>query len=94
MPYVLVRHRVEDYAKWKSVFDEHGSSREANGSKGGYLLRNADDPNELVIILEWDDLAKMRQFTESDDLKEAMRRAGVADMPDIYFLEEADRPSA
>ena len=94
MPYVLVRHKVEDYAKWKPVFDEHAVTREGSGSQGGYLLRNADNPNELVVLLEWDDLAKARQFTQSEDLKAAMQRAGVADMPDIYFLEEVDRPPA
>ena len=50
MPYALVRHKVEDYARWKPVFDDE--NREANGSMGGYLFRNAGDPNELVILFE------------------------------------------
>jgi len=94
MPYLLIRHKVEDYAKWKPAFDDHGSSREAAGSKGGYVFRNANDSNEIVILLEVDDLERCRQLVESEDLKEAMQRSGVADMPDIYYLDEADRPSA
>ena len=93
MPYLLVRHRVDDYGRWKPGFDEHGTTRKSHGSAGGLLLRNADDPNELVILLEWDDLAKARQFAQSDDLRETMQRLGVADRPDIYFLDEIDRPS-
>ena len=93
MPYVLIRHKVQDYAVWKLAFDEHGAARQAAGSKGGYLMRNADDPSELVIVLEWDDLGKARQFVQSDDLRQAMERAGVADQPDIYFLEQVDQPS-
>lgn len=93
MPYVLVRHKVEDYAKWKPVFDEHGASRKASGSKGGYLFRNADDPNELVILLEVNDLEKARQFVQSEDLREAMQRGGVSDQPDVYFLNEVERLS-
>jgi heme-degrading monooxygenase HmoA len=92
MPYMLIRHKVADYVKWKPVFDEHGRTRKASGSRGGYLFRNADDPNETVILLEWDDLAKARQFVESEDLRQAMQRAGVADRPDVYFLDEAERP--
>jgi hypothetical protein len=34
MPYVLVRHKVQDYGKWKSIYDEHGSARKMGGSKG------------------------------------------------------------
>lgn len=94
MPYLLIRHKVKEYSKWKSLFDEHGASRRTSGSKGGYLFRNANDPNELVIILEWDDLKKARQFVQSEDLRKTMERAGVVDKLDIYFLEEVERPSA
>jgi hypothetical protein len=52
VPYALVRHKVEDYARWKPVFDADAENREANGSMGGYLFRNAGDPNELVILFE------------------------------------------
>jgi len=90
MPYLLVRHKVEDYARWKSVFDAVAALRRTSGSQGGQLFRNAHDPNELVALFEWDDLGKMRQFAQSDDLREKMHEAGVPDRPDIYFLEEVE----
>jgi heme-degrading monooxygenase HmoA len=93
MPYLLIRHKVEDYAKWKPVYDQHGTTRKASGSQGSQLFRNANDPNELVILFEWDDLEKARQFVQSEDLRQAMQRAGVADQPDIYFLEEVEHVS-
>ena len=34
-----------------------------------------------------------RQFTSSRDLKEAMKRAGVIDQPDQYFLENVENLS-
>ena len=49
MPHLLIRHKAQDYARWKPLFDEHGATRRANGSKGGRLYRNAGDPNEIVI---------------------------------------------
>jgi heme-degrading monooxygenase HmoA len=94
MPYLLVRQKVKDYAKWKPVFDEHSTTRKANGSKGGLLFRNADNPSEVVTLLEWDDLKKARQFAQSEDLRKAMERAGATDKPDIYFLEHVEKPSA
>ncbi len=90
MPYLIIRHKVEDYAKWKPLFDEHGAARQAGGSRGGQLFRNANDPNELIIFFEWDDLEKARQFVQSEDLRQAMQRAGVVDQPDIYFLEAVE----
>ena len=91
MPYLLVRHKVEDYAKWKPVYDEHAGVRKANGSKGAHLFRNADDPDEIVILLEWDDMKKVRQFSQSDELRETMQKAGVIGMPDLYFLDEVEQ---
>lgn len=91
MPYMLVRHKVTDYAKWKLAFDKHGSVRKASGSKGGRLYRNADNPNEIMIGFKWDNLEKARKFAQSEDLRKVMEQAGVADKPDIYFLEEIER---
>jgi hypothetical protein len=92
MPDLLVRHKVEDYERWKPVFDhDHGATRARRGSKGGRILRNADELNELVILLEWDSLENARRFANADDLREAMQRAGVADQPDVYFLEEVEQ---
>src|SRR5919199_4326009 len=90
MPYMLVRHKVEDFENWKPVFEEHGETRRESGSKGVRLFRNADAPNETVILLEWEDLEDARRFAQSEDLRETMQRVGVADQPDIYFLEEVE----
>ncbi|MCZ7396417.1 MAG: hypothetical protein ABOK23_08565 [Candidatus Methanoperedens sp.] len=73
------------------MFDEHGSARKTYGSRGGRLFRNADDPNETVIIFKWDSLDKARKFVKSEDTKKAMQRAGVADKPDVYFLDEVEK---
>ncbi len=92
MPTLLIRHRVEDYAAWKVAFDQHATTRRANGSQGGQLFRNADDPNDVVVLLAWDVMERARLFADSDDLREAMTRAGAASCQDVWFLEEADRP--
>lgn len=90
MPYLLVRHKVTDYEKWKSMFDAHSVTRQANGSRGGQLFRNAADPNELVILLEWDVLERACQFTQSEELREMMQQAGVIDHPTLYFLKDGE----
>jgi hypothetical protein len=51
------------------------------------------DPNELVILMEWNGLEKARQFTQSEDLREVMQRAGVVDQSDIYFLKDGEQVS-
>ena len=34
MSYLFVHHEVEDYKKWKTVFDAHSFARSETGSKG------------------------------------------------------------
>jgi heme-degrading monooxygenase HmoA len=77
MPYLLVRHKVEDYERWKPVFDEHGAFREQTGSKGARLWRNANDPNETLILFEWDSMENAQRFTNSDNLREQCSERGL-----------------
>ena len=88
MAHMLVRHKVENYAKWKPVFDEHEPARIEAGCLGAQVFRSGNDPYEVFVLMEWDELEKARKFAASQDLREAMERAGVADHPDIYFMHQ------
>lgn len=90
MPALLIRHRVTDYPAWKRVFDEQASIRWSNGCRGGQLFRTADDPDEMVILLDWDDARRARLYAQSDEWRESIRRAGIADNPDLWILEHMD----
>ena len=94
MPYMLIRHKVKDFAKWKSVYYEHADVRKDGGSKGAHLFRNADNPNEVLILFEWENLDKARKFAQSENLQQKMQEAGVSEKPDIYFLEKVEQTSA
>jgi len=90
MPYLLIRHKVNEFGKWKQVFDEHEATRRASGCKSTRLFRNFDNAHETFLLLEWDDLEKASLFAGSEDLRKAMERAGVADRPDVYYLDEIE----
>jgi hypothetical protein len=91
MASLLVRHNVEDYARWRPAFDEHAAVRKTYGLKGGYLMRSADNPNEIVLYFEVEDLARAREFAQSESLREVMQQTGVADQPDIFFFEQEEQ---
>jgi hypothetical protein len=86
MRYLLVRHKVAEFDQWKSAYDAHLAAREKAGLKEEHLLRNIDDPNEVLILFEVADLQKAREFVDGSDLRAAMEKAGVVDKPDIYHL--------
>ena len=90
MPAVHVRVKVEDYAKWRPVAEGMSSFRASRGSKGARVFQNVDDPNEVVLLFEWDDLDVARQTFQSDEAREAMRRAGVIPPANMVFLNEVE----
>ena len=85
--HMLIRHKVADFAKWNRVYDAHLSARQSAGLKEEHLFRNADDPNEVLLLFSVEDIDKAKAFTVSDDLRQAMEKAGVSDKPDFYFLK-------
>jgi hypothetical protein len=86
MAHMLIRHRVQDFGKWKPAYDAHRQARTAAGLKDLQLWHNVDDPNEIVLLFEASDIAKAKAFAASPELKERMTTAGVIGPPTIVFL--------
>jgi hypothetical protein len=84
--YMLVRHKVRDFSDWRRGYDAHLPKRVAAGLTEKYLLRGADDANQVILLFEAQDLKRAKPFADSADLRETMQKVGVIDRPDIYFL--------
>lgn len=90
MASIIVRHKVSDYTKWKKVYDQYKPTVKSMGGKSQSLMRSAVDPHELVILTKFDNVDLGRKWAESEDLKKAMKEAGVSDQPTVYFLDELE----
>ena len=87
MASLIVQHKVRDYGAWRPAFDAHKSSQVAAGLTNGRVYRNADDPNDIVILFDVADVAKARAWTGGEDLRTAMQNAGVLGRPSLQFIE-------
>ena len=87
MAWIHVRHRVEDYPKWKEGFDSTAEFKRARGWKGYRLFAIEGDNTHVLVMEEFDTEEHAREFLNSDYLKEAMGRAGVRGEPDIQVVE-------
>ncbi|MCO5760069.1 MAG: hypothetical protein NHG36_00975 [Chromatiaceae bacterium] len=88
MAFLLIRHKVKDFETWKTGYDAHQPKRTEAGLTEKFLLRGADDANEVVLLFEAQDLTRAKVFAASQDLREKMQEVGVIDQPDIYFLNK------
>lgn len=75
MAYVLIEHRVGDFDKFREVFQGDEARRRRLGCKGGLVYRVADDPGNVIVVLEWDSLQAARDFAGSLELEEALEWA-------------------
>jgi heme-degrading monooxygenase HmoA len=89
MATVAVRHRVNDFETWLSTYKEHGAVRERIGCTGDSILRDSNDPNEVLVLTQWPSNAAAQAFATDPSLPDAMHKAGVVGEPRIEFYEEA-----
>lgn len=53
MAMLLIDYRVVDFAGWKAVFDQDPMGRKPHGVTRHWLYRDAEDPNHLILSLEF-----------------------------------------
>ena|SRR5829696_999157 len=87
MAWIHVRHRVEDYPKWKEGFDSTADFKRSLGWKGYRIFAIEGDNTNVLVMEEFDTEEHAREFLSSDYLREAMGRAGVRGEPDIQVVE-------
>ncbi len=88
MAQLFVYHKVEDYPKWRGVFDAQDGVRRSMGMTGARVFHTATSPNEIAIITDWPTADKARAYAQSPDLRQAMQKAGVISQPEVLILEE------
>lgn len=89
MTTVLVRHKVGDYAKWEAVFKGADGLHSGAGVRHAQVFRSAEDPNEVVVLTEFENLEKARQFAQHEGLHQAMKDGGVVGQPQVLFIEKS-----
>jgi hypothetical protein len=64
MPVVRIEHSVPDFDKWKQAFDRDPADRKGSGVRRYQILRLQNEPNYVMIDLEFDDTAKAEGFVQ------------------------------
>jgi hypothetical protein len=82
---LTVHIKVKDYATWRAGYDGHEKNRLVAGITNGRVFRNAEDPNDVVILQDVADVSKARSWLSSDELKATMQRSGVVGSPKVRF---------
>jgi len=86
---LVVRHKVSDYAAWRSVYDELELLRAEHGCTAQRVLRLPADANDLLITHDFPSVEQASSFAHSAELKAGMARAGVDGPPTVEIFTAA-----
>ncbi len=63
--YILqIEHPVPNYEGWKKAFDSDPINRKQSGVRSYKILRKIDDPNYIIVDLEFDNLSDAKACHE------------------------------
>lgn len=82
-----VTHAVNNYEKWKKIFDEDEPIRAEAGLELRAISTNADDPGVVNVMFATNDFEKAKNLINSDELKKRMSEAGVQSEPEFTVLK-------
>ena len=64
MAVVRIEHSVPSFDKWKQAFDRDPADRKGSGVRRYQILRLQNEPNYVMIDLEFDDTAEAEAFVQ------------------------------
>ena len=82
---LTIHIKVKDYSTWRPSYDGNEKGRLSAGITNGRVFRNAQDPNDVVILQDVADVAKARSWLGSDAMKAAMQKSGIIGSPNVRF---------
>ena len=92
--WLIVTHKVEDFARWKVGFDSTIGMKKPHGWKHSSIYTVDGDRNNVMVVEEFATMAGAKAFAGSPELRAAMGKAGVLGAPDIRFVNQAFQASA
>lgn len=88
--YVLIIHEVDDYPRWKDIFDAAADIRRTAGEIDYQLLASWANARQIVHFSRWRSLAAAQLFFESEELVRIRREAGVQ-APEFLYLRQIEQ---
>lgn len=92
MPTLQIEHAISDFGVWKQAFDSDPVHREQSGVRRYRILRPSDDPNYVMVDLEFDSVGEAESFRSAlEDLWGSGRAApALAGSPQARIVEAVE----
>jgi hypothetical protein len=79
--------RISDFDQFWSVFTTRGAEhRRKYGSAGARVLRNREEPDEVLVLFDWS-MEDYERFLADPQTREIMASASLQGPPEVTVLE-------
>lgn len=85
LPAFLISHQVADFDTWLTGYNAADDLRQARGIIGHAANRSLDDPSVALVYHQAESFDTLQAFLEDDELRVAMKDAGVVSEPEVSF---------
>ena len=90
MAFIVTRINVGDYDRWKPMFDQDAPGARSE-AKGHRILRNADAPTEVLIVIEFGSAHEAQAGREKLLASGVLDRFDDKDDPKVFeYAEQVD----
>jgi len=90
MPTLHIQHSITDFETWVSAFERFAHARRQAGVRAQRVRRPVDDPNYVVIDLDFDstdEAAAFRRFLETEVWGSQGNAPALVGSPETMILE-------
>jgi hypothetical protein len=91
MPILQIEHPVRDFDAWRVAFDSDPVGREQGGVRRYRVLRPVDDPNYVIVDLEFESSSEAEAFCAAlGDLWRRAEAEGLMEGPRARIVEAVE----
>jgi len=87
----IIKRELKDYDSWKKVVSNLDGLRKQYGSKGMTVYRSAKDPNEVYLVVEWEEGKPYTNYFNLPEVQKALADTGTIEVIEVgesFYLEE------
>ena len=88
MATTFVRRTVSNYKTLRKVYDDFAPVQKAKGVTAQAVYQAVDNPNDITVTHEFSTVEAAQAFVKSEELKQAIQKAGVVGAPTIWFTNQ------
>jgi len=86
---MTVIHSVPNFERWRTILTDNPSEGRPGLLKRS-VFRSLDDPNEIMVEVEFATAEAAKGFLTTLDLRDLLDRAGIEVYPPVFIGEEVE----